>query len=348
MEKQANMERDWFTVFRTDEGSDWLRDEMEEGRLRQGWGAPGLTLISADGEPVAKTDWVAAHRDWADWGEPSPRRFSILHRMLELDRGDIVVVPKMPSSNQFTIARANGRYRFELADGRDDFGHVIPVDPDSVRIFAYDACNEARLVSALFGRANHWPAVSFCGSAKHLQAAQTLLAQPGSVVSMPRRELWEAAIDDAYRSAAESLAGAVAHWNGHEFEEAVRQSFVDQGYDVKGYGRYDGAGGDVDIVVSPPQSRHGMFLPAEIAVQVKWKQGVDQDDAWAVEQIARWSAWQDSSATKYVISSATRFTEQAQKDAAEHGVVMVGGLQAMCFLLGVPDRYRVEWDQEHG
>lgn len=30
------------------------------------------------------------------------------------------------------------------------------------------------------------------------------------------------------------------------------------------------------------------------------------------------------------------------------GVVLVGGLQTMCFLLGVPDRYRTEWDQERG
>ena len=60
-----------------------------------------------------------------------------------------------------------------------------------MRIFTYDACNEARLVSGLFGRANHWPAVSFCGSAKHLQAARRLLELPGSLLSRPRRELWQ-------------------------------------------------------------------------------------------------------------------------------------------------------------
>ena len=263
MEKQTQTERDWFTVFRTDEGNDWLRKELAKGRLRQGWGAPGLGLVAADGEPVDKADWEAAHRALAGWGAPSPRRFAILRRMLELDCGDIVVMPKMPAWDSFTIARVSGRYRFELADGKEDFGHVIPVDPSSVRAFAYGACNEARLVSGLFGRANHWPAVSFCGSAKHLQAAQALQEQPGSLVSRPRGELWETAIDDAYRAAAESLAEDVATWNGQMFEEAVRQCFVDQGYELKEYGRYDGAGGDVDMVVSPPPSRHGVFLPTE-------------------------------------------------------------------------------------
>ena len=345
METNMHTERDWFTVVRTDEGNEWLQDELAEGRLRQGWGAPGLGLTTAAGEPVAKLDWEAAYGGWADWGAPSPRRFAILRRMLELDRGDIVVMPKMPAWDRFTMARATGRYRFELADGREDFGHLIPVEPDSVRTFLYDSCNEARLVSALFGRANHWPAVSFCGTAKHLEAARSLLDRPSSLESKPRRELWEAAINDAFRAAAEALAAEVAAWNGQMFEDAVRQCFVDQGYELKEYRRYNRDGGDMDMVVSPPASRHGVFLPTEIAVQVKWKQGVDEDDAWAVAQIDRWAEWQESSATKYVISSATGFTEKAQEEAAAHGVVLVGGLQTMCFLLGEPDRYRAEWEQ---
>ena len=346
MQTQKTAERDWFTIFRTDEGNEGLRTELAAGRLRQGWGVTGLGLVTKDGKPADKTDWEEAHRAWKDWGNPSPRRFAILRRMLELDRGDIVVMPKMPALNQFTIACASGRYRFELADGWDDFGHIVPVDPGSVRTFAYDSCNEARLMSGLFSRANHWAAVSFCASAKHLEAARTLLTQPSSTESKPRRELWESAIDDAFLKAAESLSIEVAHWNGQMFEKAVRQCFVDQGYEVKEYRRYDGEGGDVDMVVSPPPGRHSMFLPTEIAVQVKWKQGVDEDDAWAVAQIDRWAEWQDSSATKYVISSASAFTETARRDAAEHGVVLIGGLQTMCFLLGAPDRYRADWDRE--
>ena len=346
MDTQTNTERDWFTVFRTDEGNEWLRDELAGGRLRQGWGAPGFGLATVNGEPVDKADWEAAHRQREGWGDPSPRRFAILRRMLELDRGDIVVMPKMPAWDQFTIACASGGYRFEMAGGREDFGHVIPVDPDSVRTFAYDACNEARLVSGLFGRANHWPALSFSGSAKHLQAARRLLEMPSSLVSRPRRELWEAVIDDAYRAAAESLAADVEAWNGQVFEDAVRQCFVDQGYELKKYRRYNRDGGDMDMVVSPPPSRHGVFLPTEIAVQVKWKQGIDEDDAWAVAQIDQWAEWQESGATKYVISSATGFTERAREEAAANDVVLIGGLQTMCLLLGEPDRYRAEWEQQ--
>ena len=346
MEIQTNAGRDWFTVFRTDQNDEWLRDELAAGRLRQGWGASGLGLTTAVGDPLAKSAWETAYRGWGHRDAPSPRRFAILRRMLELVCGGIVVVPKMPARDRFMIARVTGRYRFELADGRKDFGHVIPVDPESVRTFVYTASNEAHLVSGLFGRANHRPAVSFCSSAPHVRAARDLLGQPSSLVSRPRRELWEAAIDDAFRSAAESLVEDVAAWNGQMFEEAVRQSFVDQGYELRKRGRYDREGGDVDMVVSPPPSRHGVFLPTEIAVQVKWKQGVDEDDAQAVAQVVQWAQWQESSATKCVISSAAGFSAKAQEAADAHGVVLVCGLQTMCLLLGVPDRYREEWDEE--
>ena len=230
METQSNTGSDWLTVFRTDEGNAWLYDELAEGRLRQGWGAPGTSLVGAGGDRVGKAEWEAAHRAWKDSGDPSPRRFAILRRMLELSCGDTVVMPKMPAWNQFTIARVSGPYRFEIARGHDDFGHIIPVVRDSVRAFAYRANNEAFQVSALFSRANHRPAVSFCGSREHVRAARRLLELPSSLTAKPQRELLGTAMDDAFRAAAKSLAADVEGWNGQVFEDAVRQCFIDQGY----------------------------------------------------------------------------------------------------------------------
>ena len=215
-----------------------------------------------------------------------------------------------------------------------------------MRTFAHRANDQAFLVSALFSRANHRPALSFCLGAEQVAAVQQLLDIPESVVEKPQANLVVAAMNDAIRAAAESFAAKVAGWNGTVFENAVRQRFIDQGYEVKEkYGRYDGEGSDMDMVVSPPPSRHGPFLPAEIAVQVKWKQGIDQDDARAVAQIDRWAEWQGSTATKYVISSASGFTEKTREEAAANGVELIGGLQTMCFLLGLADRYREDWEK---
>ena len=79
-------------------------------------------------------------------------------------------------------------------------------------------------------------------------------------------------------------------------------------------------------------------------MQVKWRQGVDEYDEESVRQIVKWAESEGSAAGKFVISSASRFTDKAFKMAYENDVVLIAGLQTMCFLLGVPDRYRDDWD----
>ena len=61
-------------------------------------------------------------------------------------------------------------------------------------------------------------------------------------------------------------------------------------------------------------------------------------------QIDKWAKSERSDAAKYVISSASGFTDKAHELATANNVVLIGGLQTMCFLLGVPDRYRDDWD----
>ena len=347
MTEHVRANPDWFVVFRMDANDGWLERELAQGRLRQGWGAPALGLTH-DGEPVAKHAWEAAHRE-IDWGDPSPRRFAILSRMLDIKKHDIVVIPKMPQWNQFSIARASGEYRFEVAEGCDDFGHVVPVDPESVRTFHYHANDEAFLVSGLFSRANHRPAVSFCYGKEHITAAMSLLGRTNNPTEKSLSDLSRARMDNAFRDAAKSLQDEVAAWNGARFEQAVRQAFRDHGYDVKDHPHYDRKGGDVDILVSPPIDRFRLFLPDigdPIAVQVKWKQGVDHDDEYAVKQIVDGVAFLGHDALKYVISSASHFTERAKVTATENNVVLISGLQTMCFLLGFPERYREDWESE--
>ena len=344
MATNGNEKPNRFTIFRTaEENVDWLYTELAEGRLRQGWGAPGLDLKTADDRRLKKTQWEATHK--AHWGEdPSPKRFAILTRMLDMEDGDMVVVPKMPEKNQFTIARVSGRYWFETDGDLDDFRHIVPVHRDSVRTFGYRANNDAFLVSGLFARASHRSAVSFCDNAEQVEAAHRLLQGQSSPTSKPQKELTRGAINDAFKAAATALRDQVKDWNGPRFEEAVRQAFRDQGYTIKGHRHFDRQGADADILVSPPASPYGLFLPAEIAVQVKWKQGVDEYDEESVRQIVKWAKSEGSDAVKYVISSASRFTDNAHEQATTDNVVLIGGLQTMCFLLGVTDRYRDDWD----
>ena len=343
MAANINEELEWFTVFRMDANDGWLYQELTEGRLRQGWGPPGCALLTADGQRVDRAEYLEGYRE-AYGKDASPRRFAILTGMLHLRERDVVVIPKMPEWNQFTIARVSQGYEFDYESDLDDYRHIVHIDPESVRTFDYRADEDTYLISGLFARASHRPAISFCYSAEQIEAACRLLEQPNNLVANPPEEFYRSAIDDAFRTAAIMLYNQINNWNGQRFEEAVWQAFKDQGYEMKSLRRYDGQGGDVDMLVSPPTSPYGVFLPGEIAVQVKWKQGVDKDDVNAVLQIIQWAKSQGSNAAKYVISSASGFTEDAQNRAAHEDVILIGGLQTMCFLLGVADRYRDDWD----
>ncbi len=342
MKMQSNEVPEWCTIFRTAaDHVDWLYGELKEGRLRQGWGASGFALLTDD-QRVDKEEWAAAYE--SEWGEsPSPQRFAILSRMLEIKCGDIVIVPKMPEWNQFTVGRVSDRYWFD-PDNLDDLRHIVPVDPGSLRTFDYQADDYAYMVSGLFSRANHRPAISFCYGAEHVAAANKLLEGQSNLEAEDPIKLSQSPLDNAFKEAAKCLLDQVVTWEGRRFEEAVRQAFRDQGYKVKVHPHYDGQGGDADILVSPP-ARHGLFQPEEIAVQVKCKQGIDVHDKEAVEQIVKWARSQASSAVKYVISSASGFTDDARESADENDVVLIGGLQTMCFLLGIPERYRSDWER---
>ena len=114
----------------------WLYAELQAGRLRQGWGCAGMTLLNEQGDLIPQNVWEENYRTARpEWGEPR-RRYKILIRMLELGRGDVVIVPNMPDDGQYSVACVSGPYRFEMPDWTDDFGHIIPVDPANVVTFA--------------------------------------------------------------------------------------------------------------------------------------------------------------------------------------------------------------------
>jgi len=336
---------EWITIFRMDENDGWLYSEINEGRLRQGWGPAGCSLLSPSGEKVSKNDWEEKYR--AIWNDnPSQKRFAILSNMLDLGEGDVVVVPKMPQWNQFTIARVSRGYEFDAEGNREGYRHIIPVESDSVRTFNYKANSETFLVSCLFARANHQSAITFSYDSRQIRACLNLLKLSDQLDDQSDEKLYELAYDIVFKAAAEHLLKEVQGWNGERFERAIQKAFVEQGYRILSHPRYDKEGGDADILMSIPPSPYEVFLPEQkdIAVQVKWKKGVDEDDVKAVEQIVKWSNTFDSQVTKCVISSAIGFTGEAKNKAKNEDVILINGLQTMCVLLGIPDRYREDWE----
>ena len=78
----------------------FLWEEIQNGRLRQGWGIGGLQLIEND-RVVPPEVWEKrfnenVQKHWQETPEPGDalKRYRILLRLLDLKAGDLVVVPK--------------------------------------------------------------------------------------------------------------------------------------------------------------------------------------------------------------------------------------------------------------
>jgi len=61
-------------VVRTsDEEKVYIWQEIQAGRLRQGWGIPGAQLVARNGKPIERSDWVRARPEEAKPPERTPR-----------------------------------------------------------------------------------------------------------------------------------------------------------------------------------------------------------------------------------------------------------------------------------
>ena len=135
-------------------------DELfSHGRLRQGWGIPGLDLNQPDNL------WVNNYiiSAWQYWEErvicnDAMGRKNILNYMLDMLSDDIIFLPNVssnsPDSRYFTVATVNKPYCFENRSNmpntwEKDFGHIIGVT--SLRSYLFSANTLTRsLFSAPF------------------------------------------------------------------------------------------------------------------------------------------------------------------------------------------------------
>ena len=118
---------------------DFLINEFREGKLRQGWGHKygGHTMDLQDGEGSFRDEngriqptpkWVCDAMHLYDWSQKEAvGRFRILSILLDMEDGDIVFVPNIPSNDMFCVATVGGGYEFELMDEYDGHGHIIHV-----------------------------------------------------------------------------------------------------------------------------------------------------------------------------------------------------------------------------
>ena len=119
-----------------------LIEEFQNGRLRQGWGCEddvfsldlqyGVGSFRDDTGIIQPTEkWVCDYMHlYHSIQEEAIGRFRIVSRLLNMEDGDIVFVPNIPSNDMFSVATVDGGYEFaqiEDFDFENNFGHIIHV-----------------------------------------------------------------------------------------------------------------------------------------------------------------------------------------------------------------------------
>ena len=108
----------------TPEHREFLRQELSEGRLRQGWGGypeQDLRYIEEawrEGRSLTKKQADASWH-WRMGDGPAGDY---------MNNGDVVLVPNMPHDGFFTLVRIRGPYEFEINGEHADFGHLRTVE----------------------------------------------------------------------------------------------------------------------------------------------------------------------------------------------------------------------------
>lgn len=110
----------WFWNIDRDR-QDFFNRELEEGRLRQGWGYQknlDLRKIQRRREE-GKSLTGQQESAWSRCGDMITR----------IKSDDLVVVKNVPSGDHFTIVRiVEGGYRYEISEETGDQGHILPVE----------------------------------------------------------------------------------------------------------------------------------------------------------------------------------------------------------------------------
>ena len=249
----------------TPEHREFLREELFQGRLRQGWGGyldQDLRCIEEawrEGKSLTK-EQAKASRHWRMGNGPADTYMNV---------GDVVLVPNMPHDGLFTLVRIRGPYEFDINEEHGDFGHLRPVEV----LTPTGVANEHQLVDAglrrsLRCRGRLWrisdydecleSIIRFDGD---LTIGTTAVGRAESIVS---DLVTGSIIDDMATRLSESLRVGL---QGSEWETVVRDALEPLfPVTVLHTGGPQERGADLEIVISNPFSE---ALDWIIPVQIK-------------------------------------------------------------------------------
>jgi predicted Mrr-cat superfamily restriction endonuclease len=305
--------------------------ELFNGTLRQGWGALGTQLIDSAGNRLDKNSWLSNYsKAWdnpVDEGEAS-KRYNILARILEIKKGDIVVIPKTRTGQTLTICTVSKEYWFdgETSTMWSDYRHCIGVE--NIKSYVYDSCSEAKLISAKF--IAYQTAINNVWVPNFIQNTRELYKREDDFNSKTIRQL----LLQIRKKSIEKIAPDLLQVNPSSFEDIIAECLETKGYIIADRRKYNGAGADVDIVATFPLPFVTEFAEVSptILIQVKKKTGIDREDRTGIDQLIK-ARQNYENPICILLNTADSISDETEKYANKENVKIIRGTRILELIL---------------
>ncbi|QNM15794.1 restriction endonuclease [Fusobacterium hominis] len=335
-----------YYIFRIDYSDrDYFKENLEKGILKQGWGLENLSLLDENGEERNQEEWVnACPEGWRDTDEA--RRYlrnknSNLRKMLEMKEGDIILIPKFPEWNMFSLYRVKGEYYFDLEKIKGDYGHCIPVEvatkfSDEIdKYFTYNGNDATKVIhSKLRG---YQKAINSVYNNEIISAIESLLQIKSIKEESQITEILRGIFEKNIKSM-KNLNKEIFSIRPDDVEKIVEEIFVKQGYLVESRNSYDRKGGDSDRTFIKPlpilSEVNDEIGNCRVYVQIKKKDGIcDEDDGIIqLEGIVDTKENIEGKENKFnnfykVLVCTGEFSPRIKELAQEKNIILIDGIQ---------------------
>jgi hypothetical protein len=324
-------EKRYMVIRTSDDEPKWIWEKLQKGEVRQGWGVTG-TQLKENGELVSPEVWKERYRQngslW--WGKEiseaeAEKRYWILRPMAELEEGDLLVIPKMPLWNTFTIVTVDKGYSFDYdaldqREGDDDYRHIISIDHNNIKQFSYLLCEDTRIISKKLR--GYQCSVNTAWNDDFKVSVTRLLDKPSDTTSNTVIKIFSDIQSDTHKH----ILYRLRKLPPRDLENLVAILFENNGYDIFAKNRSNGQGGDADLILTMklPLISDSTELALRIYIQIKQKDGEDWNDVEGINQLVS-ICESEGDGVKILISTADKFSNKCDLLAQEHKVTLLSG-----------------------
>lgn len=317
-------------LFRINTENEEVRNDILLGKLRQGWGKSQMSLLR-NGETVSKDEWRKSFpEEWDCSDEYINRKYDNLKIMLEIKKDDLLIIPKFPSWDSFSVVKSSSSYKFEMPK-IDDFGHYIDIDLNSLKSFKYASNSFSNIIHSKL-RAYQSP-LNNVWNKEFIDATNELL----KLESTEKIIKIENIIKFNFEKDLEEIKNSLQKVSARDLETVIEKLFLKQGYSLESRNSFDKKGGDADLILTkclPILEEVDEFKSCDrIYIQIKHKNGLysDKEGIIQLNKIVE-TKERDAENTnlnnvyKVLVCSST-FSEELKEMASEENIILIDGVQ---------------------